>query len=107
LVGTGSEVQWCYEAAKTLEAEGISTRVVSMPSWFLFEKQSKEYKSSVLPKGVPTLAVEAGASMGWAKYSDEQVCIDRFGVSGPANVLFKEFGFTAENVVARAKELIG
>lgn len=106
LVGTGSEVQWCFEAAKQLEAEGIPTRVVSMPSWFLFEKQSKEYRNSVLPKGVPTLAVEAGASFGWAKYSDEQVCIDQFGVSGPANVLFKEFGFTAENVAAKAKELL-
>jgi transketolase len=77
-----------------------------MPSWFLFEKQSAEYRSSVFLKGVPTLAVEAGTSFGWAKYSDAQICIDQFGVSGPANVLFKEFGFTAENVAARAKELI-
>lgn len=107
LVGTGSEVQWCYEAAKILESEGISTRVVSMPSWFLFEKQDASYKSSVLPKGVPTLAVEAGCSMGWAKYSDEQICIDQFGVSGPAGVLFKEFGFTTENVVNRAKAMLG
>lgn len=107
LVGTGSEVQWCVEAAKTLEASGTPTRVVSMPSWFLFEKQPLAYRQEVLPKGVPTLAVEAGASMGWAKYSDAQVCIDRFGVSGPAGALFKEFGFTAENVAAKAKELIG
>lgn len=106
LVGTGSEVQWCFEAAKQLEAEGIPTRVVSMPSWFLFEKQDASYQTSVLPKGVPTLAVEAGTSFGWAKYSDAQVCIDQFGVSGPANVLFKEFGFTAENVAAKAKELL-
>ena len=107
LVGTGSEVQWCVEAAKSLEAAGVPTRVVSMPSWFLFEKQSADYRSSVFMKGTPTLAVEAGASFGWAKYSDAQVCIDQFGVSGPAPALFKEFGFTAENVAAKAKELIG
>ena len=106
LVGTGSEVQWCFEAATALEAEGIPTRVVSMPSWFLFERQSVEYKKSVFTKGTPTLAVEAGASMGWHKYSDAQICIDHFGVSGPAPGLFKEFGFTAENVAAKAKELL-
>ena len=106
LIGTGSEVQWCVAAAKTLEEEGIPTRVVSMPSWFLFEKQTAEYKESVLPNRSLTLAVEAGCSMGWSKYSDEQICIDHFGVSGPANVLFKEFGFTAENVVARVKAML-
>ncbi len=106
LIGTGSEVQVCNDAATQLEAEGIPTRVVSMPSWFQFEQQSNEYKQSVLPKGTATVAVEAGASMGWHKYSDAQVCIDQFGVSGPANELFKEFGFTAENVAAKAKELL-
>ena len=106
LVGTGSEVQVCFEAAKLLEADGVPTRVVSMPSWFLFEKQSSDYRSLVLPKGVPAVAVEAGASLGWHKYSDAQVCIDHFGVSGPAPDLFKEFGFTAENVAAKAKELL-
>jgi transketolase len=106
LIGTGSEVQVCVGAATQLEAEGIPTRVVSMPSWFQFEQQSNEYKQSVLPKGTATVAVEAGASMGWHKYSDAQVCIDQFGVSGPANELFKEFGFTAENVATKAKELL-
>ena len=106
LIGTGSEVQVCIEAAKHLEAEGIPTRVVSMPSWFLFELQSSDYRSSVLTKGIPTVAVEAGASMGWHKYSNAQVCIDQFGVSGPANALFKEFGFTPENVAKIAKGLI-
>ncbi|HLO98357.1 MAG TPA: transketolase, partial [Fimbriimonas sp.] len=107
LIGTGSEVQWCVGAATQLEAEGIPTRVVSMPSMFLFDKQSNEYKSAVLPKGVPTVAVEAGTSFGWHKYSDRQVCIDHFGVSGPAPALFEEFGFTAENVANVAKELLG
>ena len=106
LIGTGSEIQVCNDAATQLEAEGIPTRVVSMPSWFLFEQQSSEYKQSVLPKGTATVAVEAGASMGWHKYSDAQVCIDHFGASGPAPTLFKEFGFTAENVASKAKELL-
>jgi transketolase len=106
LVGTGSEVQHCVAAQKALEGEGIPTRVVSMPSWFLFEKQDAEYQESVLGGDVPTVAVEAGTSFGWAKYSDAQVCIDRFGVSGPANALFAEFGFTPENVVKVAKELL-
>jgi transketolase len=106
LIGTGSEVCLCVEAAKLLEGEGIATTVVSMPSWFLFEKQSLEYRSSVLPKGTPKLSVEAGSTFGWAKYADAHVGIDHFGVSGPAPALFKEFGFTAENVVKKAKELL-
>jgi transketolase len=106
IVATGSEVQHCVTAQKSLAEKGVKARIVSMPSWFLFEKQSKEYKKSVFLPGIPTLAVEAGCSMGWAKYSDAQICIDRFGVSGPANVLFEEFGFTAANVAIRAMELI-
>lgn len=106
LVGTGSEVALCIGAAKELEAAGVPTRVVSMPSWFLFEKQSAEYRDSVLPKGVKTVSVEAGTSFGWAKYSDRQVSIDTFGVSGPAPALFEEFGFTVPNVVKVAKELL-
>jgi transketolase len=106
LIGTGSEVQLCVEAQAVLESEGIPTRVVSMPSWFLFEKQTGEYRESVLGGDVPTLSVEAGCSFGWAKYSDAQISIDQFGVSGPAPALFKEFGFTAENIVKTAKELL-
>jgi transketolase len=106
IIATGSEVQHALGAADILEKEGFSIRVVSMPSWFLFEQQDSEYQDSVLLPGVPTVAVEAGTSFGWAKYSDVQVCIDRFGVSGPANELFKEFGFTAENVAEVTKKLL-
>lgn len=106
LVGTGSEVALCVEAAKVLESEGIAASVVSMPSWFLFEQQTSEYQSSVFPSGVPVLSVEAGSTFGWAKYSTAQVGIDQFGVSGPAGELFKEFGFSIENVVLQAKGLL-
>jgi transketolase len=105
LIGTGSEVQLCLGAQKELEAQGVPTRVVSMPSHFLFEKQDSSYKQQVLPKGVRTVSVEAGTSFGWAKYSHAQVSIDTFGVSGPAPALFEEFGFTVLNVVKVAQEL--
>ena len=106
LIGTGSEVALCLGAQKELEAAGVPTRVVSMPSHFLFEKQDAAYKQSVLPKGVKKVSVEAGTSFGWAKYSDAQVAIDTFGVSGPAPALFEEFGFTVPNVVKVAQELL-
>lgn len=106
LVGTGSELNLCLEAAAVLESDGVPTRVVSLPSWFLFEQQDAAYRAEVLPKSVPTLSVEAGSSFGWAKYAHEHVSVDTFGVSGPADVLFKEFGFTIENVVSRAMALL-
>ena len=109
LIGTGSEVSVALGAAKLLAAEGISARVVSLPSWRIFEEQSAEYKASVLPAGVPKLAVEAGATLGWWKYvgSDGDVVgLDRFGASAPGPMVMKELGFTAENVAARAKKLL-
>jgi transketolase len=106
LVATGSEVQHCMKAAQTLEAEGIPTRVVSMPSWFLFEKQSDNYRHQVLPRRVPTLSVEAGATFGWSKYAIDSMGIDRYGVSAPSAVAMAEFGFTPENVAARARALV-
>ncbi len=107
LIGTGSELQHVVAARETLEAEGIPTRVVSLPSWFLFEKQGKEYVHTVLPKGIPTLSVEAGSTLAWPRYSDAQIGVDTFGLSGPGDVVMKEFGFTPENVVAVAKQLLG
>jgi transketolase len=107
LVGTGSEVSLCVAARKLLQGEGIPTRVVSLPSWELFAKQDDAYKSDVLPAAVPKLSVEAGVSMGWAEWVDASVALDRFGASAPAEILFKEFGFTPENVAARAKDLLG
>jgi transketolase len=106
LIGTGSEVQHCLKAQETLEAEGVPTRVVSFPSWFLFGQQPKEYQQSVLPKGVPTLSVEAGSTLAWPRYADASIGIDRFGLSAPGDTVMKEFGFTPENVVKVAKELL-
>jgi transketolase len=97
------------EAAKLLGAEGIRARVVSFPSWRLFEEQSAGYKASVLPAGVPRLAVEAGATLGWWKYvglDGDIIGLDRFGASAPGATVLKELGFTAENVAARAKKLV-
>jgi transketolase len=109
LIGTGSEVSLALGAQKLLAAEGIGARVVSMPSWKIFEEQSAEYKASVLTAGVPRLAVEAGATLGWWKYvglDGDVVGIDRFGASAPGPIVMKEFGFTAENVAARAKKIL-
>ncbi len=109
LIGTGSEVSVVLGAAKLLAADGISARVVSMPSWKIFDEQAAEYKASVLPAGVPKLAVEAGATLGWWKYvglDGDVVGIDHFGASAPGPIVMKEFGFTAENVAARAKKIL-
>ena len=109
LIGTGAEVWPCVEAAKLLAAEGIAVRVVSFPSWKIFEEQSAAYKSSVLPAGVPKLAVEAGATAGWWKYvglDGDVLGLDRFGASAPGPKVLAELGFSAENVMARAKKLV-
>ena len=109
LIGTGSEVWAAVDAAKLLAAEGIQARVVSFPSWKIFEEQTAEYKASVLPAGVPKLAVEAGATLGWWKYVGQDgdvIGLDRFGASAPGPTVLKELGFSAENVAARAKKLV-
>jgi len=97
IIGTGSEVALATGAAEAMS--GKKVRVVSMPSTNLFDAQDAAYKSSVLIKGVPTVAVEAAVTDAWYKYADAVVGIDRFGESAPADQLFKEFGFTVENVV--------
>lgn len=110
LMASGSEVQLIYEAADILKEKGINSRVVSMPSWELFEAQSKEYKESVLPKNIrKRLAVEAASSLGWHKYvglDGEIISMDGFGASAPGNQLFEKFGFTVDNVVEKAMELM-
>ncbi len=109
LIGTGAEVWPAVEAAKLLAAESIRARVVSFPSWKIFEEQPAAYKTSVLPAGVPRLAVEAGSTLGWWKYvglDGDVVGLDRFGASAPGATVLKELGFTAENVAARAKKLV-
>jgi len=107
LMASGSEVSLIYGAAEKLFVEGISTRVVSFPSWELFEKQDQAYQESVLPKNITTrLAVEAGATLGWERYAKSVIGLDHYGASAPYKVIFEKFGFTVENVVAKAKELL-
>ena len=107
LMATGSEVGLIYEAAQKLFAEGTAVRVVSFPSWELFEEQDEAYRESVLPKNVTArLAVEAGATLGWERYAKSVIGLDHYGASAPYKVIFEKFGFTVDNVVAKAKELI-
>ena len=98
LLATGSEVSLALEAAKLIEDEGLSVKVVSMPSEFLFEEQSEEYKESVLGCRCKTTAIEMGCSHGWYKYAKRVIGIDTFGLSAPAGVLAKHFGFTPEAI---------
>ena len=111
LMASGSEVEQCMDAKALLKEEGIDARVVSMPSFELFEAQSEEYKAAVLPKCVRArVAVEAAATFGWHKYvglDGAVIGLDHFGASAPYKFLFKEYGFTAENVAATAKKVIG
>jgi transketolase len=111
LIGTGSELQHCLAAREKLQAEGIATRVVSMPCWELFEQQSPEYREKVLPKSVKArVAVEAGCSFGWSRWVGDSgacVCIDTFGASAPWQTNMEKFGFTADNVVSVAKQVVG
>jgi transketolase len=109
LIATGSEVELAVKAADALAAEGVAVRVVSMPSTDVFERQDAAYKASVLTRGTPRVAIEAGVTDFWYKYvglDGAVVGIDTFGESAPAGVLFKHFGFTVENVVAKTKAVI-
>jgi transketolase len=107
LMASGSEVSLIMDAAQKLHEEGIGVRVVSFPSWELFEMQNEAYKESVLPKSIQArLAVEAGASLGWERYAKSVIGIDRYGASAPYKVIFENFGFTVDNVVAHAKALM-
>jgi transketolase len=111
LIATGSEVYVALEAYEKLAAEGIAARVVSMPSWDLFEKQPQPYKDEVLPPAITArLAIEAAVSFGWERYVGTKgavISLNRFGASAPWKVLAEKFGFTAANVVQRAKALLG
>ena len=110
LMASGSEVALIYEAAARLSAEGVNVRAVSFPSWELFEQQDEAYRESVLPKHIRArLAVEAGAGLGWERYVGTEgaiISMERFGASAPAKILFEKFGFTLENVIAKAHEVL-
>ncbi len=111
LMGTGSEVQLCVAAYEQLKTEGISARVVSMPSWELFEKQDQAYKDSVLPPDITArVSVEQASTLGWARYvglSGHSIGMETFGASAPLKALQEKFGFTPDRVAAAAKEQLG
>ena len=109
LIATGSEVELAVKAAETLAGQGLQVRVVSMPSTDVFERQDAAYKAAVLGRGIPRVAIEAGVTDFWYKYVGLEgavVGIDTFGESAPAGVLFKHFGFTVENVIAKVKSVL-
>ena len=110
LLGTGSEVETCVAAAKVLATRGVAARVVSLPCRERFWSQSREYKASVLPTGVPRVSVEAGVTLGWERWTGDHsahVGIDTFGHSAPADVIAEKLGFTGDNVANVAQKLLG
>jgi len=106
LVGTGSEVAVCVDAAARLAEAGITANVVSMPSWDRFEEQDRSLRDEVLPPGVPVLSVEAGVTFGWARWADESIGIDRFGASAPGALVLDKLGVNVDHVVERAAALV-
>ena len=109
LLATGSEVQLAMAARTTLSAQGVATRVVSMPSWELWNEQSPAYRADVLPCDVPKLVIEAGCTQGWRGIIGDNgdiIGIDRFGESAPGDVVMEKFGFNVENVIAKATALV-
>ncbi|MGI9646597.1 MAG: transketolase [Ilumatobacteraceae bacterium] len=106
LIGTGSEVSLCVEAADMLAARGIAASVVSMPSWDRFAAQPDAYRHEVLPPGVPVLSVEAGVTFGWERWADDSIGIDRFGASAPGAVVLDKLGINVDHVVTHAEDLV-
>jgi transketolase len=110
MLGTGSELQLAFAAAEALEAEGIPTRVVSLPCWERFEAQSQAYRDAVLPPTVRRrVSVEIGVSMGWERWVGDEgaiVGLDHFGASAPAGTIFEHFGFTSDRVTDVARRVV-
>jgi transketolase len=109
IVGTGSEVAMAMQAAETLKGEGILATVISMPSFKLLEEQGEDYIMELFPHGVPKIAIEAGATMGWWKYVGRDgivIGLDRFGASAPAPLVQNKLGICADAVVEAAKKLV-
>ena len=111
LIGCGSEVSLCVQASERLTAEGIKTRVVSMPAWELFDEQNKEYQDSVLPPSVTArVTVEEASPIGWERYAGRDGAVlgmRTFGMSAPIKVVTAHFGFTTDAVVAAARQTMG
>jgi transketolase len=110
LIATGSEVSLILVAQQKLQEQNVQARVVSMPSWELFEAQSQEYRESVIPPSIRArIAVEAGSSQGWQRFVGDRgdvIGVNRFGASAPGEVLMREYGITVENVCERALRLL-
>ncbi|KAJ3572489.1 hypothetical protein NP233_g3040 [Leucocoprinus birnbaumii] len=106
IVSTGSEVSIAVEAAKKLKAEGIKTRVVSLPCWLTFDQQDEEYRLSVLRSGAPILSLEAASTAGWQKYSHEQYGLPAWGASGPYLKVYEKFGITGSNIAVVGKKVV-
>jgi transketolase len=110
LIATGSEVSLALEAREKLQADGLPTRVVSLPCWELFEEQPKDYRDEILPPAVTArLGIEAGVCQGWDRYVGPQgdvICLNRFGASAPGDVALRELGFNVDNVLSHAKALL-
>jgi transketolase len=108
LIGTGSEVALLIAARQKLAEQKVHARVVSMPSWELFDEQSREYRDSVLPPSIGRrLAVEAALPQGWHRYAGDVIGVERFGASAPGNLVMEKLGFTVDHVAARALALLG
>jgi transketolase len=109
-IASGSEVSLALTAAQKLSHKGVKVRVVSLPSWEIFDRQSSDYRDKVLPPQIPArIAVEAGINLGWEHYAGldgKIIAMESFGASAPGPVLFEKFGFTVENIMAKAKELL-
>jgi len=103
LVATGSEVEVALDAQAALAEEAIEARVVSMPSWELFEAQPDDYRDAVLPPGLPIVSVEAGVALGWPRYAPRSISVERFGASAPGPEVFARLGVTAEAVAAAVR----
>jgi transketolase len=111
IIASGSEVSIGLGAVEQLESGGVKARLVSMPSWELFDQQPQTYRDSVLAPGVPRLAIEAGVTLAWGRYfetdSGEVIGIDRYGASAPYKTIYEHYGLTVERVVEKAKEMLG
>ena len=110
-MATGSEVALIVEAGSRLEAEGMAVRLVSFPSWELFEEQDTAYQNSVFPRSISArLAVEAGVTQGWERWvgpTGRMIGVNRYGASAPAKTVFKNYGLTVDNIITQVNEMIG
>jgi len=106
IVSTGSEVSIAVEAAGLLKADGIKTRIVSLPCWLTFDQQNEDYRLSVFPDGAPVLSLEAASTAGWHKYSHEQFGLASWGASGPYQKVYAKFGITGPNIASVGKKVV-